>query len=79
MLDVGFTRGVGKQECGKMCDDVYVCERERTVSCGECGDGENGGIKPEQYVGKAYWDGGGSGIEREKRVVVAGNRALLWV
>ena len=47
MLYVGFTREVGKQESGKMCDDVYVGERERTVSCGECGDGEKGGIKPK--------------------------------
>ena len=46
MLYVGFSRGVGKRESGKyVSDDMYVRERERTVSCGECGDGENGGIK----------------------------------
>ena len=36
---------------------MHVYEIEK---CGECGDGEN--------VGKAYWDGGGSGIEGEKCV-----------
>ena len=40
MLYVGFTRGVGKRESVKTCD-VYVREGDITVSCGECGDGEN--------------------------------------
>ena len=30
-----------------MCGDVYVGERERTVSCGECSDGKNAGMKLE--------------------------------
>ena len=37
---------------------MYVRERENTASCG---DGEKGGINLEWFVGKANWDGDGSG------------------
>ena len=56
MLNVRFSKGVGKWEGGKMCGDMYVLERERTVLCGECGDGEKGGIKLEWFVGKAKFN-----------------------
>ena len=58
---MSLSKGVGKREGGKICGDMCVCERERTVSCGECGDGEKGGIKQEWFVEKANWDGDGSG------------------
>ena len=41
----------------KKCDKMCVHERERTVSCGGCVGGENGGIKLEWFVSKANWDG----------------------
>ena len=53
MLYVRFSKGVGKWEGGKMCGDMYVLERERTVLCG---DGEKGGIKLEWFVGKAKFN-----------------------
>ena len=40
MLDL---EGEGKREGGKKCDKTCVHERERTVSCGECGGGEKEG------------------------------------
>ena len=57
MLDVGFSKGVGKREGGKMCGTIYVRERERTISYG---DGEKGGIKLERFVGKAMGTGVGT-------------------
>ena len=50
-----------KGEGGKVCGNMCLCERERTVSCGACGDGEKGGIRLEWFVKKANWDGDGSG------------------
>ena len=51
MLD--FPKGWGNGRAGKCV--AYVRERERIVSCGECVDGEKGGLKLEWFVGKANW------------------------